>query len=469
MLKEPIKTCIHLKVMLIILNNLKKAEREMAKPRRLFPSALFLVLCLTGTFSLSTPLWAQSSGNLPPDLQNLINEALKANAEVKQMASLAGAAKETIKPAGALEDPTVSFGMTNIPTDTFALNQDPMTQKMLELSQKFPFPGKRRLRSEVAAEQAKSETLAYKDKANEIRAKVVMSYWNLALAYAGFDIVQKNKQIWEQVVQVTETRYKVGQGMQADVLQAQVELGNYLDRLLQYKQRQESSQADLNALRSQPPQTPVGRPQPLRPRTFTLKLDDLFAQAEARPQLQALKALVAKQQKAVDLAKKEYFPDATVSLGYAFRETLGPPVNLKQADMFSGGVMFNLPVWQGSKIKPKIREEQERQTAAKEAVQNTWNQVAAAIKDRYAKLMRLAQQITLYNQGIIPQARQAAEASLASYQVGSLGFTQLYQNQIAAYNAELTMQEYLKDFEENWAELEWLAGVELPRPPGGKK
>ena len=455
--------------MLIILNNLKKAEREMAKPRRLFPSALFLVLCLTGTFSLSTPLWAQSSGNLPPDLQNLINEALKANAEVKQMASLAGAAKETIKPAGALEDPTVSFGMTNIPTDTFALNQDPMTQKMLELSQKFPFPGKRRLRSEVAAEQAKSETLAYKDKANEIRAKVVMSYWNLALAYAGFDIVQKNKQIWEQVVQVTETRYKVGQGMQADVLQAQVELGNYLDRLLQYKQRQESSQADLNALRSQPPQTPVGRPQPLRPRTFTLKLDDLFAQAEARPQLQALKALVAKQQKAVDLAKKEYFPDATVSLGYAFRETLGPPVNLKQADMFSGGVMFNLPVWQGSKIKPKIREEQERQTAAKEAVQNTWNQVAAAIKDRYAKLMRLAQQITLYNQGIIPQARQAAEASLASYQVGSLGFTQLYQNQIAAYNAELTMQEYLKDFEENWAELEWLAGVELPRPPGGKK
>jgi len=407
--------------------------------------------------------------NLPPDLQNLINESLKANAEVKQMASLAGAAKETIKPAGALEDPTVSFGMLNLPTDTWRLNQDPMTQKMLELSQKFPFPGKRRLRSEVATEQAKSEELTYRDKANEIRAKVVMSYWTLALAYAGFDIVQKNKQFWEQVVQVTETRYKVGQGTQADVLQAQVELGNYLDRLLQYKQRQESSQADLNALRSQPPQTPVARPQPLKPRPFKLKLDDLLAQAEARPQLQALKTLVVKQEKAVDLAKKEYFPDATVTLGYAFRETLGPPVNVKQADMFNGGVMFNIPVWQGSKIKPKIREEQERRTAAKEAVQNTWNQLAAAIKDRYARLMRLTQQITLYNHGIIPQARQAAEASLASYTVGSLGFERLYQNQIAAYNAELTLQEYLKDFEENWAELEWLAGVELPRLAGGNR
>ncbi len=440
----------------------------MAKQRRPFQITMFLVLCLTGTLGLSTPLQAQSNGNLPPDLQSLVNEALKANAEVKQMGSLANAAKETIKPAGALEDPTASFGITNLPTDTWAMNQDPMTQKMLELSQKFPFPGKRRLRSEVATEQAKSEDLAYRDKTNEIRAKVIIDYWNLSLAYVGFDIVQKNKQFWEQVVQVAETRYKVGQGMQPDVLQAQVELGNYLDRLFQYKQRQESSQADLNALRSQPPQTAIARPQPLKSRPCALKLDDLLARAKERPQLQALKALVAKQEKAVSLAKKEYFPDATVSLGYAFRETLGPPVNLKQADMFAGSVMFNLPIWQGSKIKPKIREEQERQAAAQSAVHSTWNQLASAIKDRYAKLMRLSQQITLYNQGIIPQARQAAEASLASYQVGSLGFERLYQNQIAAYNAELTLQEYLKDFEENWAELEWLVGQDLPRT-GGKK
>ena len=212
----------------------------MAYQRRFFQITLFLMMYLAVTLSLPTPApgQGQTNANLPPDLQALINESLKANAEVKQMASLAGATKETIKSAGALDDPTVSFTMNNLPTDTFRLNQDPMTQKMLELSQKVPFPGKRRLRSEVAAEQAKSDDLAYRDKANEIRAKVVIDYWGLALAYAGFDIVQKNKQFWEQVVQVTETRYKVGQGMQADVLQAQVELGNYLDRLFQWKQRQ---------------------------------------------------------------------------------------------------------------------------------------------------------------------------------------------------------------------------------------
>ena len=256
--------------------------------------------------------------------------------------------------------------------------------------------------------------------------------------------------------------------MQADVLQAQVELGNYLDRLFQWTQKQESFRADLNALRAKPPQTPISRPQPLKPRPFSLKLDDLLAQAETRPQLQALKFIITKQEKAVDLARKEYFPDARISVGYGFRETLAPPVNQKQADMFTGSVMFNVPIWVGSKIKPKIREEQAKQGAAKDAHQSALDQLAAAIKDRHAKLQRLAKQISLFDQGIIPQARQAVGAALASYRVGALPFNQLYQNQIAVYNAEMQLEEYLKDFEENWAELEWLVGAELPRPAGGK-
>jgi outer membrane protein TolC len=137
--------------------------------------------------------------------------------------------------------------------------------------------------------------------------------------------------------------------------------------------------------------------------------------------------------------------------------------------MFTSTVMFNLPIWYGSKIKPRIREEQAKQSAARAAHQSAWNQLSALIKDRHAKLQRLANQIALLDQGIIPQARQAASATLASYQVGSLDFAQLYQSQITVYTAEMQLQEYLKDFEENWAELEWLVGQELPRTPGGKK
>jgi outer membrane protein, heavy metal efflux system len=405
---------------------------------------------------------------MPKDLQALIDEALKNNSEIKQMRSQYAASRETIRPAGALDDPEFAVNLKDITTNPWSFAREPMTQKMLELSQKFPFPGKRRLRSEVAGEQARADEFTYKDKINEVRAKVMAAYWGLSLAYANYDLTQKNKQFWEQVVKVAETRYSVGQGNQADVLQSQVELGNYLDRLLQWTQKQESYRAELNALRSQPQQTALTRPQSLRARPFNLKLDALLAEAQARPQLQSLRTIIAKQEKAVDLARKEYYPDMTVSVAYSFRERLEPD-DLYQSNMFGGKVMFNVPLWQGSKIKPRIREEQEKRNAAKDAHQSAWNQLAAAVKDRHDKLHRLSKQITLFDQGIIPQARQAAGSALASYQVGTVPFSQMYQNEIAIYTAEMQLQEYLKDFEENWAELEWLVGQELPRYAGGKK
>jgi hypothetical protein len=114
--------------------------------------------------------WGQNhQSGLPPDLQALIAESLKANAEIKQKSQLKAAAQETIKPAGALDNPQAGFALLNLPTDTWSFAQEPMTQKAFSLSQKIPFPGKRRLRSEVAEEQARSDDLAYQDKMNEIR------------------------------------------------------------------------------------------------------------------------------------------------------------------------------------------------------------------------------------------------------------------------------------------------------------
>jgi len=184
--------------------------------------------------------------------------------------------------------------------------------------------------------------------------------------------------------------------------------------------------------------------------------------------LEALKALINRQGKAVELARKDYYPDLTLGVGYSLREKLDPPVNRDQADFFTSSFMLDLPIWRGSKIEPKIREQLERQGAAREAYQAFWDRLGAAVKDRYVKLKRLHHQITLYDQGIIPQAQQAAAAALADYSVGLLDFARMYQNQIAAFNAELALQEFLKDFEENWAELEWLVGQELPRSPDAR-
>jgi cobalt-zinc-cadmium efflux system outer membrane protein len=436
-----------------------------ASTRPLFPRFLrsVLLFLLWGLLLLagSVPLAAQEQSGLPADLKALIAEAIQANPAIKEKAQITTAAKEAVRPAGALDNPEVSLGLLNLPVDTFALNQVDMTNApQIAVRQKFPFPGKRRLRSELAEEQSRSDDFSHQDKINEIRSRVIQGYWSLALAYASYDITQKDKQLWQQVVEVAETRYAVGQGMQADVLQAQVELGNYLDRLFQWQQRQESISADLNALRSKPPGTAIARPQPLKPRPQTLNLDNLLALAAEQPQLQALKSQVAKQEKAVQLARKDFLPDFGVGVAYGFRENK-PTVT--RPDFFSTTLSLDIPIWWKAKQKPKLREQKAREAAAQNAYQAYWDRAAAAIKDRYVTLQRLSQQIQLYGQGIIPQAHQAAEASLAAYRTGTLDFARLTQNYIAMYGAELKLQEYLKEYEGTWAELEWLVGQELPR------
>ena len=65
--------------------------------------------------------WGQNhKSSLPPDLQTLVVEALQANAEIKQMRGQFTASQETIRPAGALDDPEVAFTMKDIPVDTWA-------------------------------------------------------------------------------------------------------------------------------------------------------------------------------------------------------------------------------------------------------------------------------------------------------------------------------------------------------------
>ena len=434
--------------------------------RRQIRVAAWLGGILWGCFAASGIGWSQPLNYLPPDLKTYITEAWQSNPEIKRLVDLKRASQEAIRPAGALDDPMLTFGFFNLPTNTFSFREVDMTQKGIGISQKFPFPGKRRLRSEIAEEQAKADDFTLLDKLNETRGKVIQAYWGLALAYISHEITEKNKNFWEQVVKVSETRYATGQGMQADVLQAQVELGNYLDRLLQYRQQQDSLKAELNALRDRPPATAVNRPAALRPRQFTLKLDDVIAMLESRPQVKALKAQIDKQQKAVALARKEFYPDFNIGVDYGFRENA--PTGQFRPDFFTSYVSINVPLWFKSKQAPRLREEQARQSAAQNAYQAAFNELSAALKDRVNKLQRLNQQIQLYTTGITPQAEQAAAASLTAYQVGNLEFARLVQNQIAVYQTELKLQDYLREFEQNWADLEILVGQELPRQPGGK-
>ena len=135
----------------------------------------------------------------------------------------------------------------------------------------------------MAEEQARSDDLAYQDKVNEVRANVVIQrYWNLALAYSGYDITEQQQAVLGAGGTGGGNPLQRWPGPAAGRPPGPGGTGE-LPRpvCFQWRQRQESFVADLNALRSQAaPDRQSPDPTPLKPRPLTLKLDDLLTQAE---------------------------------------------------------------------------------------------------------------------------------------------------------------------------------------------
>jgi hypothetical protein len=85
-------------------------------------TALVLLFGALVSLSAANSLWAQGNTNLPADLQTLIVEALKVNPEIKQMAELKSASKETIRSVGALDSPASARSRPSRPRRKLPIN-----------------------------------------------------------------------------------------------------------------------------------------------------------------------------------------------------------------------------------------------------------------------------------------------------------------------------------------------------------
>src|ERR1019366_3269813 len=174
-----------------------------------------------GAAIVSVEVDPDSARAATPALGALVAEALQHNPELRAAAKETEAAGERVRPAGALEDPMLEAGLLNAPFQPFSLNRVDMTMKMLGLSQKLPYPGKRALREQVAAKDAETIGHGLRETTNRVVRDVKLAYFDLALTDETVRLLQGNRQILDQFLRIAESRYAVGQAAQADVLKAQ--------------------------------------------------------------------------------------------------------------------------------------------------------------------------------------------------------------------------------------------------------
>lgn len=365
--------------------------------------------------------------------------------------------------AGSLPDPILSLGAISFPVDTFNRSQENMTQLQVGISQALPFPGKLGLEQAAATSLAKAASLDVEELRVQLISQVQVRWWNLFYAERSLETVVKNQALLRQLIIIAETKYKVGNGLQQDVLLAQLELSKLLDSQVQWVAIREQEQALLNALLNQPTSQTVVLPQSVDETLPSLDSEDsLIQQAEAhRPLLAKNQQYIDAAQTKIGVAEKDFYPDFKLGASYGFRNT-NPVTDSDRADLASLTFSMSIPFggWQDAQLGQR----QAEMAQAEYAYQDMESRVFAEVSVEVANYKRAKTQVSLFKQGIIPQAQQTVASMLAAYQVSKVDFLNLVRTQITLYNYETEYWKALAQAKQSLARLDAALGKTMETP-----
>ncbi len=395
---------------------------------------LNLVACLLLLLTLSINASRASEVLL---LDGAVAEALSANPSLAAIQARAEALAEIPDQADALPDPRLSVNIVNLPLDSFSFTQEGMTQFQVGITQALPYPGKLALRSEAASFEAGAAEADVAEKRLQLARDVRTVWWNLFYLDRSLEVITRNQTLLQQIINVAETRYQVGQGQQQDILLAQLELSKLQDSAIRIQNMRENEVARLNVLLDRPAESNIQLPQMVTEKLPALmRVTVLQQRAESsRPILAAQQSRMNAARSRVDLAKKEYAPDFQLGAVYGLRNGNNPDGSSRD-DM--GSIMFsmNLPLYTGSKQDRSVDQRNAEWMQQKYQLQDQRNQVASQVQQAATDYQRAGERAQLFRQQIIPQASQTVDATLAGYQVGKVDFLSLLRSQTTLYDYE---------------------------------
>ncbi|HVB38655.1 MAG TPA: TolC family protein [Vicinamibacterales bacterium] len=444
--------------------------------RRIVPAALLIAALSAGTVGLRAarprlPAAPPASPLAPgfysddPVLTGYVRAALDVNPAVQEALARAQAAGQQIAMASTLPDPMLTFGQSLRSVETRVGPQ----LNSYTLSQSLPWFGKLDLRGKVAAQGAEAAQARYVMRQRDIIAQVKEAYDNLGYVDAALGITREEQALLDHYEQVARDRYATGQGLEQGVIKLQAELTQIVSRLDLLQQQRVSLAASLNTLMARDPSATIPPVAVLKlPAPPPLGLDQLYALGNAhRPDLQGVSALIAGDRSAIDLAKKNFWPDLTLSAGFINIGRRGDPAGLAQPPPDNGKnaltVMagFTLPIHRDTYRADVTRA---ADTLSSDEFQRTdvRNQMTFTIRDEVVRLQTLREQVRLFTDVLLPQTDQELRASEAAYENGQLGLLDLLDSERSRLSVRLINARNVADYLVALARLEHAVGTAFP-------
>lgn len=405
--------------------------------------------------AIAVLVW-RASGQIaePVRLPDLIAEALTNNPEVRAAQKSYEAARQRPTREGSMPDPTLSLGYSSNggPLPGQQLGSNPTSNIGFMVSQEIPYPGKRKLRGEIAAKDAETEFWQYQAVGLNVRSRLIQAFHRLHHAYAALEILTHGKGLISEMLRISEARYTVGKTSQQDIFKAQTQLSMMETRIIAMRQDQRSAEAEINSLLNRKPGTPVGTPVGVEPEPLPMTLENVLLQAaDTSPELGRRLKAIARGELSVNLAKKEFHSDYTVSAGYFNQGTMSP--------MYQVRVDIPLRLHTEQKQRPALNEQVDMLAGARRGYEAAEQNLQFRVRDAYSASETAWRLRTLYRDTILPQSQLTVDASLLAYQTGTTDFVFVLNNLITKVDVEEQLHQQELAYALALARIEELTGT----------
>lgn len=399
-----------------------------------------------------------AAGQLPPDpvadtlrLSDVRLAIVAQNPSLLAARFRAEAARARVRPAGALPDPTLSLGLMGRPVRDPGRTDIEMTQNLVQLTQPLPWPGTLGYARTRYEHLAAADSLDAQELETELLARATSFYLRIAVLDRSVAIMEMTRDLLRDFRRVSEARYAVGEGLQQDMLQAQVAVARLTSDITVARQDRLATAARLNGLMGRPATTVVPAVELSMPGDALPEVDALMDEAAAlRPAIRAARERARAAAAAYRQARREAFPDLMVTVGYGHRPQFD--------DLATLMVGVSLPVFSGSK-QDRVKAERRALQALEEArAVDLHNETYARLAEHRAQAERARTLVDLYRTSILPQARAAVEAARSAYQVGRVDYLTLLTNQMTVNRFEIDRVRLAAEYHDAVAGIDALLG-----------
>lgn len=393
----------------------------------------------------------------PANLKDLLAEAERNNPRILAARHAWQGAKQVPSQVSTLPDPQFMVQQFSVgsPRPFAGYSNSDFAYIGFGVSQDFPYPGKLHLRGELAKQDAEIAQQGYESVRRSILAELKAAYYRLAYAQQTLDILERDAQLLAEVEQAADARYRSGLGSQQEVLQAQLEKTKLLREATMTRLEKDQLEAQMKQLLNRPQAPPDLVAEKLSETPLSIDYAQLEASlASQNPDLRAAKAVVDRQHVAVDLARKDFYPD--FNLQYMWQHN---------ADQFRDYYMLTfgvrIPIHRRRKQRPELVQAQEQLESSRRAYEAQGRKAEFELREQYQVAQRSAELLKIYREGLGPQANATFQAGLVAYQANRRDFQALLTAFLDVLRFDEEFAQTLAEHETALARLEELTGLEL--------